>query len=131
MNPLRTLLSDTVTRVTALGYVKVKAEIDLYEGGYSSDSFTLTYYDLLDEYHSIYVRREDGDTDADWSQRVILKLAELRPAADALRADAATMVQRVRQKLLDAGFESEAWMAELRSIVEQLSANALSGPKDQ
>jgi hypothetical protein len=126
MNPLRTLLSDTVARVTALGYVKVKAEIDLYEGGYSSDNFTLTYYDLLDEYHSIYVRREDGDTDADWSQRVILKLAELRPAADALRADAATMVQRVRQKLLDAGFESEAWMAELRSIVEQLSANALT-----
>ena len=36
------------------------------------------------------------------------------------------MVAKVRQKLIDAGFEREAWMGELTSIVEKLSQNALT-----
>ena len=123
----KTYLKDTCDFITNLGYAQVRGELNFYGGShYSRDSITVSYRDLLDEHHSVYISRNDGESDYEWRKRINAKIDAILNANDALEADAAAMVAKVRQKLIDAGFEREAWMGELTSIVEKLSQNALT-----
>ena len=123
----KTYLKDTCDFITNLGYAQVHGELNFYGGThYSRDSITVSYRDLLDEHHSVYVSRNDGESDYEWRERINAKLDAILNANDALEADAAAMVAKLRQKLIDAGFEKEAWMGELASIVEKLSQNTLT-----
>ena len=123
----KTYLNNACNFITNLGYTQVRAELNFYGGThYSRDSITVSYRDLLDEHHSVYVSRNDGESDYEWRERIDAKLDAILNANDALEADAAAMVAKLRQKLIDAGFEKEAWMGELASIVEKLSQNTLT-----
>lgn len=112
--------------IESRGYHGVKTEATFGYKAFSRDAVTWAYTDLLDERHYGYVSREDGEPLEDFFERVDAKVATIPLANDALRADAAAMVQRVRGKLIDAGFEEERWMAELTAIVADLSGNALT-----
>ena len=123
----KTYLKGACDFITNLGYAQVRGELNFYGGThYSRDSITVSYRDLLDEHHSVYVSRNDGESDYEWRERINAKLDAILNANDALEADAPAMVAKLRQKLIDAGFEKEAWMGELASIVEKLSQNTLT-----
>ena len=123
----KTYLNNACAFITNLGYAQVRGELNFYGGThYSRDSITVSYRDLLDEHHSVYVSRNDSESDYDWRKRIEAKLVAIPAANDALEADAAAMVAKLRQKLIDAGFEKETWMGELASIVEKLSQNTLT-----
>jgi len=123
----KTHLKGACDFITNLGYAQVRGELNFYGGThYARDSISVSYRDLLDEHHSVYVSRNDGESDYDWRKRIEAKLEAIPAANDALEADAAAMVAKLRQKLIDAGFEKETWMGELASIVEKLSQNTLT-----
>lgn len=108
------------------GYQSPKCTVEIIAGGYGNSNVSVTWRDLMDEYCSHYDSVKAGDTLESVYARVRTHILALPPARDALDASAAAMVQRCRQKLLDAGFEGEAWMTEMESIVKTLSANALT-----
>lgn len=115
--------------IEAKGYTSARVEVTVYAGGYANDNVHLWWTDLMDERQSRYFSATGDNTLADAFVKAQAEVYSLPTARDALNASAAAMVQRVRSKLIDAGFEEEVWMAQLSAIVDSLSGNALTHDK--